>query len=632
MALLFGIFNRAIARNPYPARFRSPGNKTASLEHLTPIRGVQASIVHALTWHEMPSEIDDKISQLLGIQNLGDHSQIQKDYLSFTVYSLKQMIGAGTISADTAWTLFFEEYEHLAVVVEDTFVGMRRAFLGRTLELLEHEFGASRLEALVNENCRNKEGFFDVRQFEFLLRAGEAGLAQYERYQKWSEAFTFNEEFGENVSEPLREEYKKALWLEMRTIESQLGQPSFNLDVEQFTLHRSVGRYVAGSKKGVVGSVDLFQSSWSKQSGGSIDSTIKAEIGHWYFDLFCLPQNEWVSELMDRMNLAAFTSRINAVFDESDLNLLPPESQAFLSGGYFLSCRGLELRTFNDIADQVKDPEALYPIYPGELPGNYEGLIGQPHVTAERVERKVRKSVINAFFAQNLEVEKVYQFYRRLGFFFSLRNLSWAIDKGNSESETSGLAELAIVTQTQVEEMANQSFDLLQQGLRQVYLSGYSAVKIAAAERSIVCGDASALSVLEEELKTGNTDASLLAITSIGRLNRADGYAILLDFINHSSYSPATTVAAEVLGEGNYVEGVRALANIWNHHREAYVRTGVKCSLGQIVKKTDGPTRKLAQETLDKIVRKEQVTRRRSTMNRWQRLIDYTVELFTTHR
>ena len=376
------------AINPYPTEYKLPGDKSIltkdkSGDDRQSLLGPKACIVHALTFHEIPPKIDQLIEKLPDNEKLEELPNIQKEYLSFTVYSLKQMVAAGTISAETAWSLFYGEWGKIDSVAEDNFKGMREAFM-------------QGVKTKIGDNDSTKK--LSLLEFEFYARAGKAGLAQYERYDTWAKDLIFDKYTCKGMSEATKDEYRKALWLEMRIIEKQIGISKLNEDVRIFEL--GDGKYHI-QITGITGTIDLFKVSTSSQSGRAIDSTIKAEIGHWMFGVFNF-NNLWPQELMDRMNIIGYTERVNVAFDNTLTENLPPEARAFLQGGFYLASR-----------------EADYSNYPEELPESKKNSY-EKHEVAEYVERLIRKRMIRAVKGKELSSKDVYKTYRKMGVYIAL--------------------------------------------------------------------------------------------------------------------------------------------------------------------------------------------------------------------
>ncbi|MBU0687517.1 MAG: HEAT repeat domain-containing protein [Candidatus Margulisbacteria bacterium] len=402
--------------NPYPSRFRLPGERTPARQQLPAIEGnVRRCIAHALTFHEIPQNVDALIDRLPSAKKLLGLNALRRDYLSFTVYSLKQMVAARTISANTAWSLFFGEWKSIEEVEEGNFIGMRRAFMRRTYDTLAEEMGPGFIDSQRKQHFENERGEVDLLRFEFLARGGEAGLAQYERYSRWAENLIFFEDSCKDMSAGIREEYRKALWLEMRIIEGQVRINGLNDDIRVLNINdKENGQYWDDCNyfRGVCASIDIFKQRFGEQKGGSVDSTIKAEVGHWLFAVFNRKYT-WVSELADRMNMSGYTEKICPVFEQEGVRMrdTTPEILCFYLGGYFLSSRMIALA----------ESESAFPTFPQEFPKS-RGFSAEEHEVAESYERLVRY-IINA----NLHVgtfddnkHGIYQIYRKIGLYISL--------------------------------------------------------------------------------------------------------------------------------------------------------------------------------------------------------------------
>jgi len=380
--------------NPYPKKYKLPGYSASAGENLQEIDGsARKSIVHSLTFYEIPWDIDAKIDMLPSSQELDAIDDIQKAYLSFTVYDLKQMVAERTISAETAWSLFYVEWGNIKEVTEDNFKGMREAFY-------------MNIEKRENHNRK-----LSLLEFEFYAKAGEAGLAKYSRYYKWSERLIFDEGTCIGMSEAVKDEYRKALWLEMRLIEEQVGFSNIYADIGKFIFNVETGEYRSQDNTAFKGSIDLFsKKKISAQSGWSIDSTIKAEMGHWVFD--SLNCEGWVGELMDRMNITGYSENINSDLINLQKENLPPEANVFLTGGFYLQSEGKIL------AKQ----DAGYPLYPQEFP--QERLSSdESHEIAEYVEHMIREQITSAYKKGRIKSGDLYKTYRKIGIYIALLSL-----------------------------------------------------------------------------------------------------------------------------------------------------------------------------------------------------------------
>ena len=336
--------------------------------------------------------------------------------LSFTVYSLKQMVTAGTISVSTAWSLFHNEWRTIDRTHSGNVEERRTLFLMRVRNRVEE-----------TELTADKS----LQEFEFWARAGEAGLAQYERYGQWAEALVFDEATCADMNSGVRDEYRKALWLEMRLIEGQVGFAQTNYDVGKFILPQgSAAYYRGGEKRAVECRVDLYTKSISSQVGATLDSSIKAEIGHWMFDLFST-RYDWVSELMDRMNIAGYTARVAQAFEgELSREELAMEALVFLEGGFYLSSEKLASGAMIELEDGAlwktdkKAPKAAFPVTPNEFPASRMEST-EEHEVAEYVEREIRRALAEKIRRgdSDLDPAEVYQTYRKVGVYIAILNL-----------------------------------------------------------------------------------------------------------------------------------------------------------------------------------------------------------------
>ena len=378
-----------------PHRWRLPGDMTDKKGRWEIQGKARRSIAHALTYHGIPGRIDKFLHKLPSERSLKRLSSTKKAYLSFTVYSLKQMVAAGTVSPATAWGLFFREMEKIPNLDEIYVAEQKDAFFYNL----------------------QRDGLFDgqqkrmgLLQFEFFARAGEEGLRQFERFEEWSTELVFCGKEYLKLHPGIMLEYAKALWLEMRDIEGRSGITGLNLDVKKFTLQRKA-EYNPGERN-VLGNVDLFNRLRSAQSGESIDSTMLAEIGHWHFDPFNR-MSGWASELMDRMNMSRFTSRgINGLSSFDGVKYLSPEAATFLYGGYYLQARE-EVYGHRDIG---------FPVYPEEFPSSRLDST-QKHEVAEFIERMIRLRIIRAVEDHQLKMEDMFKMYWRTGVYVSLLHL-----------------------------------------------------------------------------------------------------------------------------------------------------------------------------------------------------------------
>jgi HEAT repeat protein len=385
------IFNRPLNLNPYPVKWRLPGHKTNVGTRLEQV--AQRTIVHALTYHEIPPNIDAKIDALPSEESLQALNPLQKDYLSFTVYSLKQMVATGTIAAETAWTLFNAEWGKIRTVKESSFSNMRKAFFNRTLMELTKEFGESQVRNNGQGLFINSAGEIDLLAFEFYARAGEEGLAQYEKFSEWSQNLSVYSSTENEMSTAVKSEYRKALWTEMRIIEGQVGiNCNINSKVQSFVWQLNNGAYSEG--RIIKGSINAF----AGREGRAIDAIIKAEIGHAMDHAFngsekCF--HTLLTERTDRTNVAAYTPRVIEAFrDDAKQEIFPPEIRAFVSGGFYVSSRGNS-----------------FPSYPQGYPKKSMDA-ADVHYIAELFDWHIRQSIISD---ANILANKKYHEYRWAG-------------------------------------------------------------------------------------------------------------------------------------------------------------------------------------------------------------------------
>ncbi len=194
-------------KNIYPTNYRLPGEKSPWRMKLPVIEGTaRRNIAHALTWHGIPRGIDSLIESLPQESEITALNPLGRKYLSFTVYSLKQMVAAGTVSPETAWTLFNMEWNGIGkeAICHENF-DQRRGDFFNNLQL----------------SLNNKNAPVNLTEFEFWARAGKAGLEQLERYEQWAKNLIFVRKGFKQLGDGIKAEYRKALWLEMRLAEDR---------------------------------------------------------------------------------------------------------------------------------------------------------------------------------------------------------------------------------------------------------------------------------------------------------------------------------------------------------------------------------------------------------------------------
>lgn len=445
--------------NNYPDRYCLPGDRNCSL---SPVGGgVRQNIVHALTFYEIPPDVDYLIETLPTETELLALNPIQRDYLSFLVYTLKQMVAAGSISAEAAWTIFYGEWDNIGFVDEYNFAWHREELILSA-------------ESYYEGCCCD---WMPLLELEFCLRAGEVGLDQFERYSCWVASLVFDEDSTSDMPKVVRDEYRKALWLGMRTLEDQYELGRLNDDLGTFVFNDAKGFYHP-SFNGLEGAVNVFEYSVSDQFGNSIDSTMLAELGHWGGEHHSLRPTEtkdgeeslcWASELTDRINMTGYTENgiaqaFQALAEGTALETLPPEARTFISGGYYLS------------SGRRSEEDGIifgFPSYPQEFPPDRVTSY-QKHETAERVEREIRRSVVDTFYAGDLEAEEVYPTYRRTGLYANLLFL-----EGNSLETI--LAKIAVFDLDEINNYYMNYEQIAQDALEEQFKSEEAGVRSRAA-------------------------------------------------------------------------------------------------------------------------------------------------------
>jgi HEAT repeat protein len=390
--ITFGIFNRKVALNPYPARWQLPGDLTPAHQKLHPINGkVQRSIVHALTYHEIPPAVDHFINQLPPEERLLSLDHTRRDYLSFTVLSLSEMVAVGTISAQTAWSLFYWQWGLIDKVTKDNFDTLRSDFWLRTYSDIRDEIGGAQMAGLRTSFFDNGCGGVDLLRFEFLARAGWAGLRRFEHYSSWRDKVVFSENGYRNwqMGAAVVDEYKKAAWLKMRQTEARVGIEGLNEEIRAIQLNTQGGFYLA-LENAAVFTVDLF----NQFASGILGSSLTSEFGHWVFSSLAF-HHSWVMEMMDRMNY--FTERGILLSLESPVVALPPETRVFMEGVISINKNGPQYQT--------------YPNKP-KVGGDGE------HEIAEQLENMIRKRIL-----QIVPPEKRHEYYQKVKMYLVLLDL-----------------------------------------------------------------------------------------------------------------------------------------------------------------------------------------------------------------
>jgi len=389
-----------------PRKWLLPGDLTPKGNRMEIHGTARRAIAHALTYHGIPKNIDRCLNRLPSDIKLKMLSTPKKDYLAFLVYSLKQMVSVGTIRPETAWSLFYGEWENIHRLDEEYIGPHTQAFYYRLQYDLEVPSHVRRM---------------DLLEFEFWARAGEAGLERLHEFDGWSKSVTFRRTRKHPMCDGIRQEYLKALWLEMRDIESRSGLGPVNENVSKFVFNRS--GWFRGGENAVLASIELFNGVKGAQTGEAIDSTIKAEIGHWHLDPLDM-YVDWICELKDRVNMSAFTPRgINSIF--TTMRRLTPEQATFLYGGYFLQS-GKEALKYMD-TEGLREVDVEYPMYPREFPSSREASL-ESHEVAERVERLIRQKVIQSVIERGIAPEETYSMYWKTSLYVMLIGLENKVD------------------------------------------------------------------------------------------------------------------------------------------------------------------------------------------------------------
>lgn len=389
------MFGRVV-RQPKIITYRLPFDHSP-LENRRDIKHpVLKTIVADLTFYGTPANIHQLINNIIPYASwLDTLPQANKDYISFTVYRIKQMLSANIIRPETAWTLLHWDWSRMSenAISTDDWVTMRLAFM----QEVRNTIGDTELTRGLS-----------LSQFDFYARTGEAEKAQgyhYDQYKKFAQSLIFEDRTMLHTHEAIREEYRQALWLEMEWVKKQTGLEQINLYPRVFQLSYDRAAFNAETLT-IIGSIDIFRKAILNQAGYSVDSNFKAEIGHWLFDIFDLSYN-WVSELMDRMNLTGYRAQENA-------QKAAPEMLIFAGGGYFLSSRSRPLPSqFEDFPqEKIKDTEE--------------------HIVAERVDCLIRQRLVKACQdpASGVNQTTMFACYRKIGLYIAVLNL-----EGKSQEE-----------------------------------------------------------------------------------------------------------------------------------------------------------------------------------------------------
>lgn len=389
----------------FPEKYCLPGYIGPWSGRLRHLYGPREVIVDALTRHGLPKEPDRRIESLPADVDLKFDKPLKRDYLSFLVYSLKQMVSAGTVSPDTAWDILLKQTDALITLKdkrfrEEDFFEMRRGMLNYVKE---------KEAAVLAKGLRDISSMWeeDPIAVEFYIRAGKTGLNRYHDFITWMASFSVLSGCS-SVSFPVRWQYRIAVWLEMRLVEESFGMRGPKYDIGGLIPERK-GQFNPGDRDcfgcSIEGLVDIYKHNISPQSGMAVDSTILAEVGHWMgHPLY--EKYTWIAELMDRMTMSRYTERVNGSFDRR-AEVLTPEQLSWLTGGFFLSSVG-----------------EGFPVYPAEFPADYypENFpFGnfEKHDVAEYVERLLRKRIIKAVKEGHICPDQAFQFYKKTALYIA---------------------------------------------------------------------------------------------------------------------------------------------------------------------------------------------------------------------
>lgn len=371
--------------------YRLPGDLRAG--DLKEISGIgRRTIVHALTFHEVPSNLTDLIENYLPqereLEKLKSEP-IKRAYINFTVYSLMRMTASNTITSNSAWQLFHQEWINVGHITKDNFAQMRGSFY-RDVQKLP-----------------GLRVFSEPLKFEFWAREGDSGLAKFDGYSNWSEKFVFDEESCSGKAEPEKEEYRKAIWLDMRAKEGQLGISGLKKDLSGFVcVNDGVddGAFYNPSTNSLRATIDIFYTYWKGKDGTVISLSLHQELGHWFTGnmdvVTAFNHYNWTGELMDRMYTVPYSSRVNIQSNESG----SPEVRVFYRGGYYLA-----------------SSENNFPSYSQEYSG--KDINSERHAVAEKVDRIIRLRLERSLSEGVLENDKMLKTYRTMGLYVILLNL-----------------------------------------------------------------------------------------------------------------------------------------------------------------------------------------------------------------
>jgi len=394
----------------FPERYRLPGEKIPGRLHIAKLKGVVTRcIAFELSYYGIPRDVDRLIDQIPNEAMLDGLRPMKKQYMSFALYSLSHMLAAGTLSPEFAWTIYNGELRNLIKddkdITSKKYQGMRIAFLKQVVKEVKGEIGKDDFASLQSQYFSTETRGLDLLKFEFWARAGKTGLDQYKRYGRFAQNLIFDDKTCKDMREVVKEEYRKALWLEMRLVEDMVGLKGLNEDVGKFIL--GDGAFYHYDKDAIEARV----AATPRRGREGVGSTIRSEIKHWLTAFIAIP-TPWVEEMMDRMHMAGFTERVEAAFKGKKNKLLSPEQWTFKYGGYYLVARNMRLN----------DPEASYPVYPAEFPRARIGS-DEPHEVAEYMERKIRKRVILAHETGQIPANQIREVYRKTGIYVAILDL-----------------------------------------------------------------------------------------------------------------------------------------------------------------------------------------------------------------
>jgi hypothetical protein len=331
------------------------------------------------------------------------------------------MMASAAISAETAQFLFSNQWEQLENVTDnDSFQGMRLAF-------------NQQVRSIIGED-ENTHGL-SLLQFEFYARAGVDGLNQFERFQTWSQALVIDNADAQ-ISPTLKDEYRKALWLEMRICEARTGLTGFSNDIKRFSVNAE-----AIHDNGIINcEIDLARNRL-------IDRDIKAEIGHWQYEpiadhLRCFWDRHWLAELVDRQNVSGYSPLLEHSFSSAlPIEQWTPEARLFAEGRYSISGHKDEFPLYPAGDEERKQPGDYRP-YRYSLGGTYRPSL-VVHYMAEQAELRIRGRIMRAWQEGLIETKDILKIYKDFGFhLYSLFTFQSSDDEIFYEIEKADLTRL----------------------------------------------------------------------------------------------------------------------------------------------------------------------------------------------